>query len=453
MDGRKQVDDLLDRAREAVRQGAVAALHLYYSSYLERSPGHGKVFVEYLEAARKVQRQATWKDIGETGMFGRILRPQRSEKVWKGCLERLRANPFDLDALEVMGPGVLLVENVAWDPSTGGVFYDVSDNGTLVYVAGGPQRAETELQWLDREGNTFPATRQPRQYNDVALSPDGRRMVVLLPAADNKLWMLDMERDLLSRLTYGPGNDHLPIWSPDGRRIVFRSDRDGGVPKLYVAGADGTGGARQLVDQPLQRGMTIGRPAPHRWSPDGKLIAYAAPGDAGPELWTVRPDGSEARKRIDDVSEFDWYPDSRHGLITRRRGSEKELIAVDLESGREQLLYVGALREIDIAPDGSAVAFCYGRGHFSMGLAWLPLTAPAALTGLSAAMCCGFTRPKSSTFTKASSAPIRHRKMFAGLMSRWTSPRSCASTRERATCSSTCARNCRTRWRAASLPS
>ena len=85
---------------------------------------------------------------------------------------------------------------------------------------------------------------------------------------------------------------------------------------------------------------------------------------------------------LEGVIGFDWYRNSRQGIVTRRRGSETELRAVDLETGREQLLFVGALQEIDVAPDGSAVAFCYGRGHVSMGLAVLRLEPPSDPDGL-----------------------------------------------------------------------
>ncbi len=79
---------------------------------------------------------------------------------------------------------------------------------------------------------------------------------------------------------------------------------------------------------------------------------------------------------------FDWYRDSRHAVITRRRGSEELLIAVDLETGREELLLEGGLTEFDVAPDGSAVAFAYGRGHMAMGLAVLRLELPLDPDGL-----------------------------------------------------------------------
>jgi len=120
-----------------------------------------------------------------------------------------------------------------------------------------------------------------------------------------------------------------------------------------------------------------------QWSPDGETIAYRVAGADGPELWTVGPDGRDPRKRLDGVTGFDWYrDDGRRGLITRRSGTEEELLAVDLATGEERSLFVGALQEIDVAPDGSAVAFCYGRGHGVMGLAVLKLEPASAPDGL-----------------------------------------------------------------------
>ena len=98
-------------------------------------------------------------------------------------------------------------------------------------------------------------------------------------------------------------------------------------------------------------------------------------------MWTIQPDGEGARKIIENATGFDWYRDGRHGLYTRRHGSESEIIAVDLETGEEQSLFIGPLTEMDVAPDGSAVAFCSGRGHMAMGLAVLKLEPPSGPSG------------------------------------------------------------------------
>jgi len=78
---------------------------------------------------------------------------------------------------------------------------------------------------------------------------------------------------------------------------------------------------------------------------------------------------------------FDWYRGSRHAIYTRQLGSETELVVFDLETRREQILYVGPLMEMDVAPDSGAVAFCFGRAHMGKGLARLRIEPPSAPGG------------------------------------------------------------------------
>jgi serine/threonine protein kinase len=265
----------------------------------------------------------------------------------------------------------------SWNPS-------VSADDRLVYVAG--QVHDQFLYVVDVEtGEREQLTSHSLETGGARFSPDGRTIAYASNrTGDREIWLHHLDGRPETKFTERPESDGNPEWSPDGQRLVFLSSRQGDVSKLFVANADGGGGARLLVDQPInvgRGGASIFDPVA-RWSPDGALIAYRTGSEAGPELWTVGSDGLDPRKRLDGVTGFDWYRDNRRGLVTRRRGSETELLAVDLESGREETLFTGALQEIDVAPDGSAVAFCYGRGHVSMGLAVLKLQAPLTAGGL-----------------------------------------------------------------------
>jgi serine/threonine protein kinase len=261
----------------------------------------------------------------------------------------------------------------------------VSADNRLVYTA--QPAHDTFLYLVEVEtGKREQITSHSRDNGGARFGPDGRTIAYASDrTGDQEIWLhyLDgrPEKQFTDRRS---GDDRAPEWSPDGQRLVFLSDRDGAVLRLFIANADGGGGARPLVDQAITPGLggaSIFEPV-SRWSPDGESIAYRVVGAEGNELWTVGPDGLGARKRLDGATGFDWYRGSRQVVVTRRRGSETELSAVDLESGREQTLFVGALQEIDVAPDGSAVAFCYGRGHYSMGLAVLKLEPPSDPDGL-----------------------------------------------------------------------
>ncbi|MBD3869690.1 MAG: PD40 domain-containing protein, partial [Acidobacteria bacterium] len=99
-------------------------------------------------------------------------------------------------------------------------------------------------------------------------------------------------------------------------------------------------------------------------------------------LWAVRPDGTGTEERIRSVESFDWYRDENHAIFTRKHGSQSEMIAINLLTGAERSLFIGPMMEMDVAPDGSAVAFCYGPGHMAMGLAVLRLNPPDGPDGL-----------------------------------------------------------------------
>jgi dipeptidyl aminopeptidase/acylaminoacyl peptidase len=240
---------------------------------------------------------------------------------------------------------------------------------------------DTFLYVVDVEtGERDQITSHAQNNFGARFAPDGRTVAYISDRTGNfEIWLHHLDGRSETRFTDNTGLDTSAEWSPDGRRLVFLSDREGDTFKLFIANADGGTRARRLVDQSISWYLK-GRAGV--WSPDGESIAYRINGDDGPELWTVGPDGMGARKRLGGVSEFDWYRNSRQGLITRRRGTEEELLAVDLQTGREQTLFVGALEQIDVAPDGSAVAFCFGRGHTSMGLAVLKLEPSSDPDGL-----------------------------------------------------------------------
>jgi TolB protein len=254
----------------------------------------------------------------------------------------------------------------------------VSLDNRIIYA---PFWHDTFLFVVDVEtGERQQITSHTKDNFSARFSPDGRVIAYLSSRTDDgEIWLHDLDGQSETNFTAHPATDRDPEWSPDGQRLLFASDRDGGTFKMFISNADGGGGPRLLVDQPLASSSTIasntGR-IPSRWSPDDKSIGYLVDSDEGRALWTVGPDGEGARRRLENVTGFDWYRDSRHAVITRRRGSEELLIAVDLETGREELLLEGGLTEFDVAPDGSAVAFAYGRGHMAMGLAVLRLELP-----------------------------------------------------------------------------
>src|SRR4029077_15040900 len=160
----------------------------------------------------------------------------------------LRAVRFDPVRLEVLSDPVTVVEHVHMKP-TGAANYAVSRPGTLVYVPRelGGQTALRSLVWVDRNGHEERINAPPRTYGPPRISPDGTRLAIsILDHGNTQIWIWDLARETLRPLTFTPGMNGLPIWTPDGRRIVFLSDRTG-VLNLYSQAADGAGPADRLT--------------------------------------------------------------------------------------------------------------------------------------------------------------------------------------------------------------
>ncbi|MCZ6753222.1 MAG: protein kinase, partial [Acidobacteria bacterium] len=179
----------------------------------------------------------------------------------------LLAVPFDLARLEVTGPPVTVLEGVML-LSDGTTQFSVSRSGSLVYVPGfgAGIRGESTLVWVDRQGEVEPLGAPERAYRNLALSPDGRSLAVSITEDPRDVWVFDISRHTLTRLTFEGRNQH-PTWTPDGRRIVFSSSRAGGQRNLFWKLADGSSDAERLTtSENIQ--------SPSSWSPDGQFLAF-----------------------------------------------------------------------------------------------------------------------------------------------------------------------------------
>jgi serine/threonine-protein kinase len=222
----------------------------------------------------------------------------------------LTAIAFDPMTRRTRGTPVSLPEiEIASALDNGAADFALSETGTLLYIPPG-RRAEplTTLWWVDRQGREEPLPLAAGRYMYARISPDGTRVALDIVGANRDIWIWNLERPSLTKITGGPTEDILPEWSPDGRRLFFASDRTGTFD-VYSQAADGAtaerlefagpgfqvpvgltpDGARLLVLENYRDLGLLDLAAPHRLesllhsqfseqlaavSPDGKWIAY-----------------------------------------------------------------------------------------------------------------------------------------------------------------------------------
>ena len=192
----------------------------------------------------------------------------------------LMAQSFDEESLQLRGDPVTLGVQVRRDMLLG---FSVSASGRLVFVP--PSSAQQQLTWRDRSGRPGETVGDPGQFGSVDLSPDGRQLAFSKGTdAQGDIWLVELSTGVSKRLTDDPSDDNDPVWSPDGKQIVFNSNRLG-PPHLFMRASDGSG-----VDVPLVQSKTDNFTVAS-WSRAGVLIFNVFNKDNPSDLWTMRISG------------------------------------------------------------------------------------------------------------------------------------------------------------------
>ena len=231
--------------------------------------------------------------------------------------------PFDLEKLEVTGTPQVALQEVLTIVASGAVQFAVSDSGALAYIPGGKTTEISDLVWVTLGGEREINSEQPGFFSQVALSPQGDRAVVMIPTEDTQdLWILDMERQTSSRLTFMATNSD-PVWTRDGKRVIFGSNRDGINFKPYTKSANGVGEPELIWDAPSAA-------YPIDVTHDGRWLALELlPAQSDREIWIVDLSGER-----EPFSFFEGQIDCRHGSFSP---DGRWLAYVSLESGTAQV--------------------------------------------------------------------------------------------------------------------
>jgi Tol biopolymer transport system component len=225
----------------------------------------------------------------------------------------LVAQPYDPDRAALTGVPIKIADRILSDPPrrSGGPF-SVGAGSVIAYRSASPN---SRLLWFERTGRELDSFPVDGDYHHPRLSPDEKSMLIEKTdpsSGQHTIWILDLLRRTSSRLIADPFGAHHPAWSPDGRRIVFSSNRLGGLA-LFTTRSDGSGSAEAVL-------------------PGEKRFVYIA----------------------------DWSRDGRYLLYQIERGGREDLEILSLGVDRTRLTFVGsAAKEIQgqFSPDGKWIAY------------------------------------------------------------------------------------------------
>ncbi len=193
----------------------------------------------------------------------------------------LIAVPFDPQRLAITGAAVPVVEGILQSTGNGAAQYSFSATGSLIYVPGGVQATQLRLVWISRNGAEQSLTAPARAYQIPRLSPDGRRVAVDIQEQEMQVWLYDLSREALARLTFEGNSNQPPAWTPDDKRIAFGSNKEGPA-NLFWQLADGTGGLERLATSEYTQ-------FPQSWSPDAQLLTFTELNPTtGWDIWVLR---------------------------------------------------------------------------------------------------------------------------------------------------------------------
>jgi Tol biopolymer transport system component len=256
-------------------------------------PGNSGVYVGSLDA--KPENQSSTALLAT--QYGALYVPSADVDVGQIVFVRdqtLLAQPFNARRLEFTGDAVTLADGVGTFIDFG--LFSASSNGELIYRVGSNRRGNI-LTWYDRQGKVLRTAGEPGSlYSSADLSPDGDRAAVSRYAAEAEagvaglpwaIWLVDFSRGTSTRFTFGSASAGSPIWSPDGSRIIFASNRDGNY-NLYEKPASGAGDEVLLLKSSEDK-------YPNSWSRDARFLLYTTndPKTRRASLWIMPLEGDK----------------------------------------------------------------------------------------------------------------------------------------------------------------
>ncbi len=374
--------------------------HFLFAAYAIGQPGSATIRVGSLES----KEVHTIREADSNAIYAQDPQASASEKGYLLFVRgnTLMAQPFDARHMVLGGEPAAVTEVMGKDSLAGLGLFSASANGTLIYANG--VNPLGQLTWLNRSGRRVGTVGAPGRFFTFHSSPDGKAVAVDVTEDPNNtdIWIYDVKRGLRTRFTFDPAEDVGAMWSPDGRTIVFSSNRKG-HKDFYRKASNGAGGEELLYADGFDKWATS-------WSPDGKFLLYYSGSGTGrkTDIWVLpdplgksgvakpypllqgsfnkgdakfSPDGNWIAYDSDETGRFETYatafpgPGGRRQISTGGGGEpywgrdgkeiiystlDNRLIAVDV-TAKDAILEVGEAHAlfglgndfyIDLSPDG-----------------------------------------------------------------------------------------------------
>jgi eukaryotic-like serine/threonine-protein kinase len=268
----------------------------------------------------------------------------------------LVAQGFDLKTFTVTGDPHPLLKDIYYLPVLDLALFDASKDGTLVAQTGSAL-AISRLTWFDRAGKALGTVGPAGSYANPNLAPDGKK--VAFDQRDGRvigIWMQDLKTEAVSRLTLHPSLNQVPVWSPDGKKIVFTSNRLL-INKIFEKSSDGSGIERQISD--VKAGRMVN---PWDWSRDGKYLLLRNE----TELWYYSVAEDKSREYIKGpgvVRNAQFSPDGKYvAYATNETGDWEVYVSPFPEASSKWLVSHGGGEEPRWRADGKELFYVSSEG-------------------------------------------------------------------------------------------
>jgi serine/threonine-protein kinase len=244
----------------------------------------------------------------------------------------LLAAPMDPDSPKLIGQAVPVLDRLDREPSSGGVHFAVSANGTLAFVPRVEGSDQAEMVWVAMDGTVSPLPAPPQEYNLPRIAPDGRELCVTIGPSYGigDIWRYDLARETLTRLTFD-GRCLVGFWTPDGRSIIYQNE-DSGF-KLHHLVLDSDAAAQLIYTNKAPIVMSA-------ITPDGNSVLFSPWGKAQSDLMAVPVGGGDARLLIDeqgDQRDASLSPDGAWMAYALRGGGDVEVFVRSFPPGSNKI--------------------------------------------------------------------------------------------------------------------